>query len=68
MGHLGKIIWLLFESILYWCVIFYVIRSALYFYKNKNALKALEIKKYFWISVALGVVYVLFNYGAALWH
>lgn len=66
--NVGKVLWLLIEAVLYWFVLFYVVRSAMFFFKNKSALKTLQLKKYFWISLGLGVAYVFFNYGGALWH
>lgn len=63
----GGVIWLLIESVLYWCLLFYLIRSGMFFYKNKQALKSLQLKKYFLIAAGIGVLFVLLNYGAALW-
>jgi hypothetical protein len=55
----GKLIWHWLDAALHWLVFFYVIRTGIFFFKNKPLFKTLKFHWYIWIAAALGIVYVV---------
>ena len=55
----GKLVWHWLDVTFRWLVFFYVIRTGMYFIKNKKIFKELRFTPYIWIACGIGILAVL---------